>query len=321
MAWALGPAAAWLSGAAKAQPQGRLFRIGALGIGTPEGATAILEAQDEAFRKLGLVEGRNVEKVFRYARGSLDLLPALAAELVALPVDVILAGNNSAIAAAPRATSTIPIVMVLAIDAVRNGFVESLARPGRNITGLTSDIGQSMHCKMLELLRQLVPAGSVIGVLAQQGVGSDRSALEEGARRLKLQLRHGPEVRRAEDVGPALEALKIAGAQALYVIGGALIYSNRKTVTDLVLQHRLPAVFYSSDYVRAGGLASYGIDLRAQYARAAWYVTRIFHGAKPAELPVEQPARFETAINLKTARALGIVVPRGLLVAADEVVE
>jgi putative ABC transport system substrate-binding protein len=166
----------------QAQPQGRLFRIGQLGVGAPEGVTAILQATDEGYREFGLVEGRNVAVVQRWARGSLEALPALAAELVALPVDVIAAGTNPAITAAQRATSTIPIVMVLGVDPVRNGFVESLARPGKNITGLTNDPGPSINGKMLELLKQLVPAASVIGVLVQQGVGSDRVAAEEAGR-------------------------------------------------------------------------------------------------------------------------------------------
>ena len=320
-AWALSAGAAITRGNAQAESRGRLFRIGQLGVGSPETSTAILEAIDEGRREFGLVEGRNVEVVERWARGSVEALPALAAELVALPVDVIVAGTNASIAAAQRATSTLPIVMVLGADPVGNGFVESLARPGRNITGLTADAGQTVHGKMLALLKQLVPAASVIGVLVQQGMGNFPVALEDAARRLKLQLRHPPEVRRPEDIGPAVESLKSGGAQALYVIGGAYIYHARRTVADLALQHRLPAMFFSSDYVRAGGLVSYGPDLRAQYRRSAWYVARIFQGAKPAELPVQQPVRFETAINLKTARALGIVVSQSFLLGADEVVE
>ena len=168
--------------ASRAQPLGRLFRIGRLGIGSPENATAVIQAQDEALREHGLVEGRNVELVSRWARGSVDALPALAAELAALPVDVIMAGNNTAIAAAQRATSTIPIVMVLGIDPVRNGFIDSFARPGRNITGLTNDTGQSMHGKMLAMLKELVSAASVIGVLGQQGLGYDQGAVDGAAR-------------------------------------------------------------------------------------------------------------------------------------------
>lgn len=319
--WALSAGAAMTRVNVQAQPQGRLFRIGQLGVGGPEGQSAILQAIDAGYRDVGLVEGRNVEIVQRWARGSLDALPALAAELVALPVDVITAATNPSIAAAQRATSTIPIVMVLGVDPVGNGFVESLARPGGNITGLTNDAGQTMHGKMLALLKQFVPAASVIGVLVQQGVGTDRVALEAAARQLKLQLRHAPEVRQPEDIGPTVEALKGGRAQALYVIGGSYIYQNRKTVADLALQHRLPAIFFSSDFVRAGGLVSYGTDLPAQFRRSGWYVAQIFHGAKAAELPVQQPVRFVTTINLKTARALGIVVPQSLMLGADEVIE
>jgi putative ABC transport system substrate-binding protein len=270
-------------------------------------------------REHGLVEGSNLESVFRWAR-SVDALPAMATELAELPVDVILAGNNTAIAAAQRATATIPIVMVLGVDPVRQGFVESFARPGRNITGLTNDPGQDMHGKMLGLLKELVPAASLIGVLVQQGVGFDRTAVEEGARRLNLQLHYLPELRQPQELGPAFEAMKSARVQAVYVIGGAFIYQLRQSVAQLALQHRIPSMHFSADYVRAGALVSYGTDLRAQYRRAAWYVARILDGATPGELPVEQPTRFETAINLRTAKALELVVAPSLLMRADEVV-
>lgn len=303
-----------------AQPRGRPFRIGIVGVGSPEGATTILQAFNEGLREQGLVEGREIESVYRWARGSVDEVPALARELANLPVDVIVAGNNTAIAGAKGATSTIPIVMVLGIDPIRNGFIESLARPGRNITGLTNDPGQGMHGKMLGLLKELVPAASVIGVLVQQGVGFDREAVEEGARLLNVQVYYPPEVRRSQDLEPAFEAMKRAGVQAIYVIGGALIYQHRQSVAELTLQHRLPSMHFTSDFVRAGALVSYGTDLRLQYRRAAWYIARILNGAKPAELAVEQPAKFETAINLRTAKAFGLVVSPSLLLRADEVI-
>ena len=305
--------------AATAETRGRGFRIGVLGIGSPENSSELLQAFNEGLREHGLAEGRNLESVFRWAR-SVDALPAMATELAELPVDVILAGNNTAIAAAQRATATIPIVMVLGVDPVRQGFVESFARPGRNITGLTNDPGQDMHGKMLGLLKELVPAASLIGVLVQQGVGFDRTAVEEGARRLNLQLHYLPELRQPQELGPAFEAMKSARVQAVYVIGGAFIYQLRQSVAQLALQHRIPSMHFSADYVRAGALVSYGTDLRAQYRRAAWYVARILDGAKPGELPVEQPTRFETAINLRTAKALELVVAPSLLMRADEVV-
>ena len=258
-------------------------------IGAPENSATLFESLNEGLREHGLVEGRNVETISRFARGSVDALPTLAAELVALPVDVIVASSNPSIAAAQRLTPTIPIVMIVGVDPVRNGFIESLARPGRNVTGLTNDPRGDVQGKVLDLLKQLAPKAPVIGVLAQLGIGYDRAGLEDAARQLKLQLRHGPEVRQPDDIKPAFQALIAAGAQAVYVAGGGIIYQHRQTVTDLALRHRLPAVYFSSDYVRAGGLASYGTDLRAQYRRSAWYVAKVFHGAKAAELPISCP--------------------------------
>ena len=304
-----------------AQRDATPFRIGRLVIGAPENSASLFQEQDEGLRENGLVEGRNVLTISRWARGSIEALPALAAELVALPVDVIIASTNPSIAAAQRATSTIPIVMVLGVDPVRNGFIESLARPGRNITGLTNDPGQTIQGKLLNLLRELAPAASTIGVLAQQGVGYDRASLEEAARRLRLELRYAPEVSQPVDIEPAFEAMKAAGADALYVAGGGILYQQRQTVTGLALRHRLPGVFFSSDYVRVGGLASYGTDLRAQYRRSAWYVARILKGANPTDLPVEQPVRFESAINVKTAKLLRLDIPKSLLLRTDEVIE
>jgi putative tryptophan/tyrosine transport system substrate-binding protein len=309
-----------LSRAVFAQPRGRPWRIGRLGIGSPENAAAFIQAQDEALRELGLIEGRQIESVFRWAR-SLDVLPGLAAELVALPVDLILVSNNLVIAAAQHATSTIPIVMVVGVDPVRNGFINSFARPGRNITGLSNDTGPAMHGKMLGLLKELLPAAATVGVLVQQGLGHDRAAVDDAARLLKLHLHYPPGVGQPQDIEPAFEAMKGAGAQAVYVIGGAVLFQHRHAVVDLELRHRLPGIHFSSDWVRAGGLMGYGTDLRAQFRRSAWYVAQIVNGAKPAELPVELPARFEMAINLKTARAMGITIPQALLLQADEVIQ
>ena len=291
-----------------------------VGLGSPEGATAVLQAFNEGLREQGLVEGREIESVQRWAR-SVDELPALARELANLPVDVIVAGNNTHIAAAQRATSTIPIVMVLGVDPVRNGFIESLARPARNITGLTNDVGPSFHGKMLALLKELVPAASVIGVLVQQGVGFDRIAVDEAARLLGIRLNYASDVRHPHDLEPAFESMKRAGSQAVYVIGGGLIYQHRQAVVALALRHRLPSLHFSSDYVRNGALVSYGTDLRAQYRRSAWYVSRLLRGEKAADLPVEQPSRLELVINVKTAKVLDITIPQSLLLRADHLIE
>jgi putative ABC transport system substrate-binding protein len=295
-------------------------RIGYLVIGTRETSAAVLQAFEEGLREQGLVPGRNVEVVLRAAQTSIDALSGLASELVDLPVDVIMAGNNTAIAAAQRAAATVPIVMVLAVDPVRNGFIESFARPGRNITGLTNDAGQSMHGKMLGLLRELVPAASVVGVLAQHGLGFDRGAVDQAARQASVELKYAPEIRRTDEVAPAFEWMKREGAQAAYVIGGAVVYQNRRAVAELALRHRLPCMHFAADYVRAGALVSYGTDLRAQHRRSAFYVARILGGAKPSELPVEQPAKLEMALNMNTAKALGLVVPQSVLLRADEVI-
>ncbi len=303
----------------RAQQQGRVARIGNLAVGAPETSTAGIQALEEGLREQGLIEGRNVELIYRWAK-SVDALPGLASELVRLQVDVIMASNNTVIAAAQRATARIPIVMILGIDPVRNGFIETFARPGRNITGLTNDPGQAIHGKMLSLLRELVPAVSVIGVLAQHGVGFDREAVDQAGRQLNFQMHYAPEVRQSEDIAPAFEWIKRAGAQAVYVIGGSTIFQNRQAVAELALRHRLAGIHFAAEYVRAGALVSYGTDLRAQIRRSAFYVARILNGAKPSELPVEQPAKFEMAINVTTAKALGLVVSPSLLLRADEVI-
>jgi len=279
-----------------------------------------MKAFDEGLREQGLIPGRNVELVYRWAQGSVDALPGLASELVRLPVDVIIAGNNNVVAAAQGVTASIPIVMILGIDPVRNGFIESFARPGGNITGLTNEPDQAINGKMLSMLKELVPSVSVIGVLVQQGTGFDREAVDQAARQLKIQLHYAPEVRQSEDIEPAFEGIKRTGAQAVYVLGGAKIFQNRRAVAELALRHRLPCIHFAAEYVRAGALVSYGADLNAQSRRSAFYVARILKGAKPSELPVEQPARYEMAINLTTARALGLVVPPSLLLRADEVI-
>lgn len=320
-ALALSAGVPMLQAGVQAQPRARLFRIGRLVIGPPENSAALFREQDEGLRDHGLIEGRNVETISRWATGSIEALPTLAAELVSVPVDVIVASANASIIAARRATSTLPIVMVVGVDPVRNGFVLSLSRPGLNVTGLTNEPGPDLQGKVLDLLKQLAPSASVIGVLAQHAVGYDKASLEEAARQLRLELRYAPEVRQPAEIESAFETLRGAGAQALYVAGGGVLYQHRQAVASLALRYRLPGIFFSSEYVRAGGLLSYGTDLRAQFRRSAWYVAQIFKGARAAELPVEQPARFETALNLKTAKALGLTVPQSLLVGADVIVE
>ena len=298
-----------------------LPRIGFLNAGAPSPDHPMVRASEEGLREQGLIDGQTATFVQRWAGGRVNVLPALAAELAALPVDVIVTGNNFVTAAAKAATSTIPIVMVIGVDPVRNGFVDSLARPGRNITGLMNEPGQQIHGKMLEMLKAAAPQAERVGVLVQQGVGYDPAQVAEVAQRLRLRVLPVPEVRQASDIEVAFEAMRRHDAQAYHCIGGHIVYAERAQVAALALRHRLPGTHFSADYVRAGGLLSYGTDLRAQYRRAGWYVARILAGARPAELPVQQPERFEIAINLRTARTLGLNLPQSLLLQATEVIE
>lgn len=296
-------------------------RIGILNVGAPGLDHLLAQAQVEGLREHGLIDGQTATYEYRWAGGRVDALSALAAELAALPVDVIVTGNNFVTAAAKAATSTIPIVMVIGVDPVRNGFIDSFARPGRNITGLTNEPGQQIHGKMLEMLNEATPQAERVGVLVQEGVGVDRGQLAGVAQRLRLRMLWVPEVRQASDIETAFDAMRRDGAQAYFCVGGQAVYAARAQVAALALRHRLPGTHFSADYVRAGGLLSYGTDLRAQYRRAGWYVARILAGARPAELAVEQPARFEVAVNLRTARTLGLNLPPSLLLRADEVIE
>ncbi len=308
----------WAQGRADAQ---RRLRVGFLAAAAPNLSPHLVRAQHEGLRELGFVDGQNVTFEYRWPGGSSTSLPALAAELAALPVDVIVVATNVAINAARQATSTIPIVMVLGWEPVRNGYIDSYARPGRNITGLTNEADQAVNGKMLAMLKELVPKATLVGVLMQQVLGYDQTPLREAARLLQLRLHFAPEVRDAQDIEPAFEALRGAGVQMCFVVGGALIYAHRQQVVELELRHRIPSMHFSADYVRAGGLVSYGTDLVAQFRRSAYFIARILNGAKPAELPVEQPARFEMAVNLATARSLGLNIPPSLLLRADEVIQ
>jgi putative ABC transport system substrate-binding protein len=304
-----------------AQQPAKRFRIGILGVGTPEGTVAVTQAFEQAMRELGYVDGGNIAYEYRWARGVADRLPALAAELVHIRVDLIVVGTNAAIAAAKQATSTIPIVMVIAVDPVRQGFIESHARPGGNITGQSADTGQEMQGKMLQLLKEIVPALSAVGVLAQKGVGYDPAALAAAARLLGLRLEVSDQLRTFDELEAAFAAMKVKRIDAYYMLGGAVLFSLRQRIMELALLHRLPGIHPGREWVEVGGLIGYGANLPDLYRRAAVYVGKILKGAMPAELAVEQPARFDLAINLKTARTLGLTIPQSLLLRADDVIQ
>ena len=307
--------------ASHAQQQGKRFRIGVLGVGTPQGTVAVTQAFEQAMRELGYVDGGNVSFEYRWALGVLDRLPALAAELVQLPVDVILAGTNPAIVAAKQATSTIPIVMALAADPVRQGFIQSFARPGGNLTGLASVPGDEHQGKLLQLLKEIVPGLSLVGVVAQKSVGFDPATLAPLARQLRLQLEVNDQLQKVDEIEDAFAEMKRKQIDAYLMIGGAVLFPFRQRIMEIALLHRLPGIHFGRDWVEAGGLIGYGISLPDFYRRSAVYVGKILKGARPAELAVEQPARFELTINLKTARALGLTVPQSLLLRADDVIQ
>jgi len=310
--------------AAEAQQAAKIARIGYL---TPSlGVNPHLpEAFRQGLRVLGYVEGRNVVIEYRDAEGKLERLPALAAELVALKVDVIVAANSLAVLPAKQATKTIPIVFAVAGDPVGSGLVTSLARPGGNVTGL-SVLSPELVGKRLELLTQAVPGVTRVAVLWQPGAAGERTdkdilkGAEAAARALGVRLQI-VEARGPADFDRAFSDMTRARAGALTVLTSGMFTTERRRLVDLAAKNRLPAVYGSREYVDAGGLLSYGPDLADMFRRAATYVDKILKGAKPGDLPVEQPTKFELVINLKTAKALGLTIPPSLLGRADEVIQ
>jgi putative ABC transport system substrate-binding protein len=310
----------------EAQPAAKVApRIGFLGI-NPGANLHLRGAFLQGLRDLGYVEGRNVVIEYRSAEGKLERLPALAAELVALKVDVIVTGGGTPTAlAAKQATRTVPVVFSSAADPVTDGLVTSLARPGGNVTGLTN-LTPELVGKCLEQLKQAVPGVSQVAVLWQPdaaGEHTDKDMLqgaEVAARALGVRLQF-VKARGPGDFDRAFLDMTRARAGALAVWGNAIFNSERRRLVDLAAKHRLPAVYTSRDFVDAGGLMTYGANLADLFRRAAAYVDKILKGAKPADLPVEQPTKFELVINLKTAKALGLTIPPSLLLRADQVIE
>jgi putative ABC transport system substrate-binding protein len=310
--------------AAEAQQARKIARIGYL-TGNRVASPHLQEGFLQGLRDLGYVEGRNVMIEYRDAEGKLERLPALAAELVALKVDVIVAGNTRAALAAKQATRTLPIVFTNASDPVASRLVTSLARPGGNVTGL-SLLAPELVGKCLEQLTQAVPGVSRIAVLWQPGGLGERTEkdmLKEvvvAARVLGVRLQV-VEARGPEDFDRAFSEMTRARAGALTVLGSTMFLIGRRRLVDLAAKNRLPTVFSLREFVDAGGLMAYGPDLADLFRRAATYVDKILKGAKPADLPVEQPTKFELVINLKTAKALGLTIPQSVLGRADEIIQ
>jgi putative tryptophan/tyrosine transport system substrate-binding protein len=306
-----------------AQQAAKIPRIGYLAV-QPAANPHLHEAFRQGLRDLGYVEGRNVVIEYREAEGKPERLPALAAELVALKVDVIVAQPTVAAMAAKQATRTLPIVFPVA-DPVTSGLVTSLARPGGNVTGLTN-VAPDLVGKGLELLKQAVPGVSRVAGLWQPGALPERTTkdmlkeAEVAARALGVRLQF-VEARGLDDFDRAFSEMTRARAGALTVLGGSVFFSERRRLVDLVAKNRLPAVYPWREGVEAGGLMAYGPDLADLFRRAATYVDKILKGAKPADLPVQQPTKFELVINLKTAKALGLTIPPSLLQRADQVIE
>jgi putative ABC transport system substrate-binding protein len=310
--------------AAEAQQAAKIARIGYLALNRAAGPHRH-EAFLQGLRDLGYVEGRNLVMEYRDAEGKSERLPALAAELVALKVDVIVAGGGAqAAVAAKQATRTLPIVFASTADAVGSGLVTSLARPGGNITGL-SLIFPELVGKCLEQINQAVPGVSRVAVLWQPGAYGERTEkdmlkrAEVAGRALGVRLQV-VEARGPADFDRAFSEMTRARAGALTVLGSVTFANERRRLVDLAAKNRLPAVYMERDYVDAGGLLSYGPNVADLFRRAATYVDKILKGAKPGDLPVEQPTKFELVINLKTAKALGLTIPQSLLRRADEVI-
>jgi putative ABC transport system substrate-binding protein len=308
--------------AAGAQVPPKVSRIGVLG-GTPPEVSPVLREFFKRLRELGYVEGRNVVIEGRYYGDRVDRLPALAGELVQIPVDVIVAGAAPAPEAAKGATSAIPIVMAgVHPDPVERGLVASLARPGGNVTGLAFGASE-LRGKQLQLLKETVPKLERVAVLSDPINplhAHELRGVEVAARALNVRL-HVLEVRGPSEFAEAFSVATRERAGALMVLGGSMLFTPRARLAELATRSRLPAMLTGRDSVEAGGLMAYGVDVGAGFRRAADYVDRILKGAKPADLPVEQPTQFEFVINLRTAKALRLTIPPAILARADVVIQ
>ena len=311
-----------LPAASEAQPAGKVYRIGYLGSATRSVESKHLEVFERRLRELGYVEGRNVVIEYRWAEGKADRLPKLAADLVQLKVDVIAAAGNPSIIALKGATATIPIVMVVAGDPVGAGLVRSLDRPGGNVTGL-SNLAEGLSAKWLELLKEAAPTLIRVAVLRVPDTPAHATfskEIEGAAQRLRL----SPEfvdVRNLEEIERAFDTLTKARADGLIVLPHPLTFGHQRRIVELAAKNRLPGMYPWTEFAEAGGLIAYSASRPDMFRRSATYVDKILKGAKPADLPVEQPTKFELVINLKTAKALGLTLPQSLLGRSVEIIQ
>jgi putative ABC transport system substrate-binding protein len=313
--------------AAGAQPTGKAPRIAFLAGGSRTADSLLIETFWRKMKELGYVEGKNIAAEYRFAEGALERLPNLAAEVVRLKVDVIVAPGSGA-RAAKQATDTIPIVITYG-DPVGQGLVASLARPGGNVTGLSSFISE-LGVKQLEQLKEAFPGVSRVAVLSWTDPNASALSIHAGAMMLedmkaaaeRLRVILQPlALRGLDDLDPAFSVIKADSAHALIALRNPLTATYRARVVEFAAKNRLPAIYPDREFVDAGGLMSYGVNIPDLWGRAAIYVHKILKGAKPADLPVQQPEKFELVINLKTAKALGLTIPQSLLLRADQVIE
>jgi len=307
---------------ARAQQAAKVPRVGFLGSGSPAETEPHLEAFQRGLRAVGYVEGQNIAFEYRWSEGTIERLPALAVELVGLKVDVIVATSSPAALAARNATRTIPIVFVTAADPVGSGLVAGVARPGGNVTGL-SLLAPEIVGRQLQLLKETVPKASRVAVLSNPA--SSYGALlvaetEAAARSLGVRVKFFG-VRGADGLDSAFSAITSERPAVLFVLFDPLFFVHRRRTAEFANKNRLPAMYPHREFAEAGGLMAYGSDLRDNFRRAATYVDKILKGARPADLPVEQPTRFELVINLRTAKALGLTITPALLQRADEVIQ
>ena len=306
---------------AEAQQPKKIPRIGFLVTTSPSALSARVEAFRQGLRELGYLEGKNIVIEWRYAEGKFDRLPDLAAELVRLKIDVIVTSGPAATRAAKEATKTIPIVMGFDTDPIGSGFVASLARPAGNITGLSS-LAPDISGKQLELLNEIVPRLSRVAVFGNSNEPANSQSLKEvelaaGAFGVKLQYL---DVLSPKDIETAFRAASKERAEAALMLGNGILNPHRTQITELAVKGRLPAIYNAAEWVEAGGLTSYGASIPDLWRRAATYVDKILKGAKPADLPVEQPQKFEFIVNLKAAKQIGLTIPPNVLARADKVI-
>ena len=306
----------------EAQQTGKSLRIGYLDPSTVSGSAALLETFRQELSKLGWIEGKNITFEYRFAEGKFDRLPGLAADLVRLKGDLIVVSGGLAALAAKSATTTIPIVITTSGDPVAQGLVASLARPGGNVTGLSSLVPE-LNSKRLEILKDAVPKLARVGFLRSSRSGFGDLQMKEirpAAEALKLKLEEIETQLDAKGLESAFQTAKQKQVNAIVVTAGRIFFGERKRIVELAGKYRLPAIYFQKEFVDEGGLMSYGVDFNDLYRRAAWYVDKILKGTKPADLPVQQATKFEFVINLKTAKKIGLTIPPDVLARATKII-